>query len=701
MVTKAMRVPMLQKWLGPGMLHHAKARLSIMADPECSDGVELKHCAETLAKKPLPKVMETLQQLEAIACFDSSVTPDGALKLARMVAELNGSEFADMYRAMLEKKLSRLATQPASLVPSTDLESRKVQARGADSLLADREHADGLLGQKVALAPVPVTYEPTVIRGAQDLIVTVDQSGIPRAYGKIDPQRLPERGQALLPCTMESIRRLYALNGQIMDYQVQAALDYAYNNVIKPICAANGEAETPTEWLARNVPAIPKAQWDSVFNENPSSKFGEVRLDETDILYELPQVIDQLGLTLQGLAREQAVDLPVVYVSDVRNLASDEALFPYPIRERNQMVTLYQQMLRPEVQAEIESRLGVSLSSMSARSQVQLLRFLCKQDRSAIERLSQNLKAKGSIASDMLNSFLAISESPSFGEAILTIGEKLPEKDAGLVFKKFNEITEQSTVLERLYAEHEKAGDVKGVRTATQLLIKKANETLLKFANKVNRGELEKEDASNLATQIEAINAEMIAYGAAVKSLATGSPVSVIDSPQNTYSVMPASAVDAVTREEMSKLVTHPRRQRNLAKCFEGDRDFHVLKRDEGGRKDMVAYFYSRPLQSEIREDAELAEVLHSRGIQTNDSWVYFGGFNADPSATGLTLGNNFRRGVIEQRFSNNPILLIVEAGNPNIDANKRLGFQPIGEPVTLSNHESARFQIMVRPIAN
>lgn len=95
---------------------------------------------------------------------------------------------------------------------------------------------------------------------------------------------------------------------------------------------------------------------------------------------------------------------------------------------------LLSELHRPEVRAQVEDDMGVTLAELSLREQGQLLTFLALANANDVERTFALTRKFGTHAA---RSFLSAEFGTQFREYVLSVGERLPEDIARQVFERF------------------------------------------------------------------------------------------------------------------------------------------------------------------------------------------------------------------------------------------------------------------------
>lgn len=199
------------------------------------------------------------------------------------------------------------------------------------------------------------------------------------------------------------------------------------------------------------------------------------------------------------------------------DIGSEKNLVPFEIASREECHLLLQHLHRPSMRRAIENDLGISLNTISLRSQIHLLRFLAGEDRSVFERMRACIKDHPRLAAPFLESFLASAEDSKFGESILSIIERYPEETSARIFSAYQEVARAS---ERV-AEYA-AASFGGTITGKSLVQHKMNQDLLRRGRDLLANfdaDTSQKNRDHLVDQLKSVKADFLLFTSLLKTV--------------------------------------------------------------------------------------------------------------------------------------------------------------------------------------
>lgn len=254
--------------------------------------------------------------------------------------------------------------------------------------------------------------------------------------------------------------------------------------------------------------------WDNLSKENNAGlndslkkEFGVYNIAMGNFAKHYKQFSQCLNTFLEKVEQEQEGDLKSVHFTRISQLVKDKHLMPFAASDTADMPILLADLHRPGLRVQVEQDLGISLTELTLATQIHFLRFLAGQNVEGYERLKAVLQQSEGFKTELLNSFLAVSENVSYGEGILTVAEsvKTDVELAGIFFGRYNKFLESMN----------KTADYlclvnKGIFTETDLTRQDVVPTLLTRANEMIREAAERLPDLSQKERTEAIK-EIIA----------------------------------------------------------------------------------------------------------------------------------------------------------------------------------------------
>lgn len=130
-----------------------------------------------------------------------------------------------------------------------------------------------------------------------------------------------------------------------------------------------------------------------------------------------------------------------IQTSTYDQLVENTDMNPFAGQADSELALLLQHIHEPALRRDLETDLGIRLTDIPLRSQIQLLRFLADQDVSGYQRIQSALHHNPDVATDIANAFLAFAENPELGSTVLATAELLREhpKEAQQLFAAYAE----------------------------------------------------------------------------------------------------------------------------------------------------------------------------------------------------------------------------------------------------------------------
>ncbi|HCC83627.1 TPA: hypothetical protein DEP96_02140 [Candidatus Uhrbacteria bacterium] len=305
-------------------------------------------------------------------------------------------------------------------------------------------------------------------------------------------------------------------------------------------------------------------------------------------------------------------------------------------------VRLLEELHRPEMRARIEEDMGVDLTELTLREQVQLLTFLTHTSQANIDRTFNATKTFGVPCA---RSFLSAEAGDEFRDHILTISEQVAPETAQKIFNSYANLADLAqTTATNLAKEffvpgQERTFDIDAIQAQ---LLTRAREILEAAAK-------HPEDTANLFSKLANAETSIILLAEMYRSIHHDNPdFSLEDVRHNTIEQMPATElskqekIDIQAIHRANWLIEEPRALSFLENILQEklkspSTNFHILKNN--GR--IVAF---------LRFD------------QKPDGSLYLGSVNVDSGLRGKAIGDAFLQKVIDEQAINHRLVLQVLA---------------------------------------
>ncbi|MEK9135165.1 MAG: hypothetical protein AAB451_02600 [Patescibacteria group bacterium] len=190
------------------------------------------------------------------------------------------------------------------------------------------------------------------------------------------------------------------------------------------------------------------------------------------------------------------------------------------------MILTYKSLIELPLRDRMEEYFGIKLKDFSIREQVQFVNFLSSKSIKEVEKVKEFL-AKGAdkeAINNRIKSFLSLESGEEMGKKILDIGENLDGESADLIFNKYGEIVDLAEKnREQLNGLFKENKDIlpEEMELITQNLIKRANNLLVKFSEKIkDAGNKEKRlEKEEILPVLEKYKGDLVLTASVYKSL--------------------------------------------------------------------------------------------------------------------------------------------------------------------------------------
>ncbi len=337
----------------------------------------------------------------------------------------------------------------------------------------------------------------------------------------------------------------------------------------------------------------------------------------------------------------------------------------------------YSVYTHPVLQQSIENTLNIKLSDFSTKEQVYIFNYflnLKRKDSQRVNNFSKTYEVKG------LRTFLSLEHGgKEMGDKILTLGEKLPEKSAKILFGKYSEIIDSvdetvNILKERFGKDTENPEIINSIR---ENLLKKGKDLLADSSKMLDK--CSKDDCIEvgnvLSERLENMKKEAIMLGSAFKTVAKDG--------------MSLDQIKDVSVESFTNTKELEKYKNEMIQIFKDNRIGHppeLLKETLHEFEDALA----NPENKEffLLKDKEMV-IAFMRFDELPNGNIYAGSLNARNEVQGFAIGGALLKQLLEDKAKTHTIEAVVYEKNAMLPRYlSEFGFKITGE---IENHKSTR----------
>ncbi len=318
---------------------------------------------------------------------------------------------------------------------------------------------------------------------------------------------------------------------------------------------------------------------------------------------------------------------------------------------------------------EIEKNIGISFSEYSLPEQIQIMSFLTKATK---EKASELKSFSNKFGQQGFRTFLSLQQGGiEMGEKILTLGEKIPQESAHLLFKKYSEIVDQveniTDYLSESLGEKVSPELVQSVRD--HLLINGKN-MLSRYAKEANK--CTDTECENLGKEIEeqlsSIKTSVILLSSVVKTLVEKNEFN-FDDFKNIEISYDRSKLSSKNISDIYMMVEENTKQ-YPEKLREYWRSTAIKGLQNPEPNEMLIY---------VKNKEDILSFM--RVTPQPDGSFYGGSFNINPLLQGSRIGTEFMKKVIDQFTETGDFNADVWSDNPMLkNYIEKFNFEENGE---------------------
>ena len=328
---------------------------------------------------------------------------------------------------------------------------------------------------------------------------------------------------------------------------------------------------------------------------------------------------------------------PPLYQKPIRELILSSHINPYQKEEsKEDTLFLADYILNPEVHAYFKKTLNINLNEIPLRSQIHFLRFLAKQEKVFLQRLTDALHKHEDQETNILSTFLACAENEAFGEKILALIKNLQTSDLIKILNKYHEIVtitqNMDLVVKGILPDEDVTVDA--VDTIVQNVLSRANKILTTSFNAIEVTDLDK-----IITDIESLRADILFLTSIFKTVGNKETLQTVAHSQF-QTMIPAQDIDEETRAQMIAM---------YAKNHENESGAEALIEKfkagfENTDRRLYTFSYKGTLISFIAFDAK------------GDRPTYASAFNVAPDARGYKIGEAMMDQALNEQAKENAL---------------------------------------------
>lgn len=345
----------------------------------------------------------------------------------------------------------------------------------------------------------------------------------------------------------------------------------------------------------------------------------------------------------------------------------------------------YLNIIEEDNRHKIEEFFSIGLDQLSLKEQFYFFNFI-KDLKMNEAKTTKEFTDKFKI--DGLRTFLSIEQGgKEMGDKILTLGEKLPEESARVLFAKYGEIIDE---VENIggYIERSMKGKVSPliIEKAKENLLIKGKDLLNSYAVKAGicKGEECVDIGKELEEKLSNIKASLILFASACKSLSENGSLSLEDL-ANTQLEIVRGSMDEKTQEEMKRIFKENRP--NYSKPLLDDVSSEFENNLKNTKDNQTFYI--------LKNNGDITSFM--RLDEEKDGSVYGASFNVRTELRGSTIGSELLKEIIEKESITRPFKIICYEKNPMLEKyQSNFGFEIVG---TIENYHGTgeKFYEMVR----
>ena len=378
-------------------------------------------------------------------------------------------------------------------------------------------------------------------------------------------------------------------------------------------------------------------------------------------------MVDRLFSFLEDCLKAESPGRPKLSFSPLQAALDNRSLNPFGKGQLADDALLLQRLHNPALKEKIETDLGITLSKIPLRSQIQFLRFMAEQAGDDFIRLASALKRHPDSATDIANAFLICAEDKAKGDTVLQLAETLSAKDAKVVFASYASLALEVEDPRQLIETNLQApASLDPVKLTTKLL-QRAN-SILEDTNKLLQSRSSPVYKDEVIQRLERARAEVLLTGTTVKELYAQGTLSLSSIKNTEVSVVTASEITPVDKRLLSDI-----NRENALKLYEPEYAEAVQKSFEQALNDNSNTFYL------LKIDGQVVSFLRSKPGE-NNSTLFLASFNTDDLAKRLDLGFRLFEQVLEITGKEHDLVAL---SHPETPALKRYieyyGFEVVG----------------------
>jgi predicted GNAT family N-acyltransferase len=363
--------------------------------------------------------------------------------------------------------------------------------------------------------------------------------------------------------------------------------------------------------------------------------------------------------------------------------------------EYEKITLTYKTLISLHLLKAIEDEFDIELNQFNIREQVQFVNFLSSKTVNEVEEVKRFIKqGKNKRAKDnRIRVFLSLEQGEEMGDKIVSIGKNLNTESADSIFGKYSRLIQLAKQgkkeLENVFKESRELS-AEELEKISQNLLKRANQLLINFADRITGGDTEQLDQKNVIKELENYKSDLILTASVYKSLAKEKDFKIDDLRGVSFEV--STADEVINNDpELMKIVGEAymdtyRWNKNRAVPFDNIKNKMAQKHEVDQAEEEKAYTiwqmlemyrknydYNKKIQKELLEN--FIEVLLKGSANTTfytikkngkllafnrfdkkeDSPTYFGSCNVDPSIQNSAIGNALLQTSLEEqsRYAN------------------------------------------------
>ncbi len=346
-------------------------------------------------------------------------------------------------------------------------------------------------------------------------------------------------------------------------------------------------------------------------------------------------------------------DLPEEFKEFVISNKEIEGYFPHIAFDKNKEVLRNEMknMLNPALREALFLDTGINLNELGPE-QAYFIEYISSKKRGQIEPLK---KFVNTFAENGIKTFLSCANEIGMGDKILTLGEKLPEASARILFKTYGDIIDASEEVGNILT-----NNLKG--KVTTEMIEKAKESLLlngknlldKYAEKSKtcEGSICEDIGRELEERLSLAKKSIFAFSATCKVLVENGEFSFEDFGKAKLSYdqspIPEEMADMIIKMHYENTKQYPDKLKN---------EWRGTLKDGLENPDPNQLIVSASYEDEI--------VSAMRVIKREDGSWYGASFNVNPTIQGGRIGSELLKEVLKDLSKDKPFVADCYSKNP------------------------------------